>query len=70
MKCTNRKNLYKSFPKDINLNKISTGCAPCLNETLQIHRKINNRSLNQIKTGEIKEIVNSLFKDKKIKEKI
>ena len=43
------------------LNKSSTGCAPCLNETLKIVRKINNRPLNEIKINEIKAIVRSIF---------
>ena len=44
-----------------NLNKSSTGCAPCLNEALKIDRKIYNRPLNEIKINEIKAIVRSIF---------
>ena len=47
------------------LNKSSTGCAPCLNEALKIERKINKKSLHDIKINEIKEIVNSIFKSSK-----
>tara|TARA_Y100001970_G_scaffold282271_1_gene394781 strand:+ start:590 stop:835 length:246 start_codon:yes stop_codon:yes gene_type:complete len=63
MKRTNRRELYlnQSSPKEYNLNKISTGCAPCLQEALKIERQVNNRSLNEIKISEIKEIVNSIF---------
>ena len=67
MKRTNKRefNLNQSSPIKINLNKISTGCAPCLNEALKIERQINNRSLSEIKINEIKEIVRSIFKDSK-----
>ena len=67
MKRTNRKefNLKQTSPKEYNLNKISTGCAPCLKEVLKIDRIVNNRSLNEIKINEIKDIVNSIFESSK-----
>ena len=43
------------------LNKSSTGCAPCLNEALKIDRQINERPLNEMKINEIKKIVRSIF---------
>ena len=49
----------------IDLNKSSTGCTPCLNEADKIKKKVNNRSLNEIKINEIKKIVNSIFENKK-----
>ena len=49
----------------IDLNKSSTGCTPCLNEADKIKKKVNNRSLNEIKISEIKKIVNSIFENKK-----
>ena len=49
----------------IDLNKSSTGCAPCLKEALKIDKQINGRSLNEIKINEIKEIVRSIFKSLK-----
>ena len=63
MKRTNRKELYlnQSSPKEYNLNKSPTGCAPCLKEALKIDRQINGRSLNEIKINEIKTIVRSIF---------
>ena len=63
MKRTNRRELYlnQSSPKEYNLNKKSIGCAPCFKEALKIERQVNNRSLNEIKISEIKEIVNSIF---------
>ena len=56
--------------KDLNepsfdLNKFSTGCAPCLSEALKIGKLVNNRSLNEIKINEIKKIVNSIFDSSK-----
>ena len=47
------------------LNKSSTGCAPCLNEALKIDRQINERPLNEIKIEEIKKIVRSIFQSSK-----
>ena len=58
-------NLNRSSRINYNLNRISTGCAPCLNEALKIERQINGRSLNEIKINEIKKIVRSIFKSKK-----
>ncbi len=59
------KNMRRTDRKDLNplynLNKSSTGCAPCLNEALKIEKKVNKRSLNEIKISEIKKIVNSIF---------
>ena len=67
MKRTNRKELYldQSSPKVYDLNKILTGCAPCLKEALKIDRQVDGRSLNQIKIDEIKTIVRSIFKRSK-----
>ena len=64
MKRTNNNNLYlnKTSPKEYNLNKSSTGCAPCVKEALKIDRQVNGRSLNEIKINEIKTIVRSIFK--------
>ena len=64
MKCTNKKEINLNSltsPKEENLNKISTGCAPCLEQALKIERQVNGRSLNEIKINEIKEIVRSIF---------
>ena len=45
----------------IDLNQSSAGCAPCLNEALNIDRQINKRPLNEIKIEEIKKIIRSIF---------
>ena len=67
MKRTNKSefNLDQSSPKAYDLNKSSTGCAPCLSEALKIERQANQRSLNEIKINEIKKIVSSIFMDSK-----
>ena len=48
--------------KDLNLNKLNTGCSPCLNEAKKMQQKISNREVSEIKIQEIKNIVSSLFK--------
>jgi len=64
MKRTNKSELYIKNPL-IDLNKSSTGCAPCLKEDFKIERKVSNRSLHEIKINQIKEIINSIFESKK-----
>ena len=49
----------------IDLNKSTVGCAPCFDEVKNIKKKIHGRTLSEVKIEEIKEIVNSLFEDKK-----
>ena len=61
MKRANKRELDLNKPL-IDLNKSSTGCAPCLNEALKIDRQVNKRSLNEMKIDEIKTIVRSIFK--------
>ena len=48
----------------INLNKLKTGCSPCLSEANKIKLKIGQRKVSDIKIDEIKKIVSSLFYDK------
>ena len=60
MKRTDKEKIDLNNPL-IDLNKSSTGCAPCLNEALKIDRQINKRPLNEIKIEEIKKIVRSIF---------
>ena len=50
--------------KAINLNKLRTGCSPCLSEASKIKLKIGQRKESDIKIDEIKKIVSSLFSDK------
>ena len=66
MKRTNKREFsLNQSSQTYDLNKSSTGCAPCLNEALKIDRKINGRSLNEIKINEIKSIVRSIFSGSK-----
>ena len=66
MKRTAKKefNLNQSS-QEYNLNKLQSGCAPCLQEVIKIDRKISGRSLTEIKIDEIKKIVKSIFEDSK-----
>ena len=50
---------------ELNLNKSSSTCAPCLNEASKIERQINKKSFGEIKIEEIKKIVSSIFDLKK-----
>ena len=59
--------MEKTPSKKINLNTLSTGCDPCLNEVEKIKRKIDNRNVVNIKIDEIKKIVSSIFDDKEFK---
>ena len=64
MKRTNKTefNLNQSSPREYNLNRSLTGCAPCLKEAQKIDRQFNKISLNENKIEEIKKIVRSIFK--------
>ena len=64
MKRTYKGELSLNKPS-FDLNKSPYGCAPCLEEALKIDRKINRRSLNEIKIDEIKTIVKSIFESSK-----
>ena len=55
----------RTLKKSLNLNKLKTGCSHCFNEVKKIERKIANREISEIKIEEIKNIVSSLFKEKK-----
>ena len=50
--------------KNLNLNKLKTGCSPCLKEVKIMQQKIAKRQISDIKIQEIKNIVSSLFKEK------
>jgi hypothetical protein len=52
----------RRIKKDLNLNKLKTGCSPCLNEAKKMQQKISNREVSKIKIQEIKKIVSSLFR--------
>ena len=63
MKRTYKRELILDKPS-FDLNKSSSGCAPCLREVSKIDRQVNGRSLNQIRINEIKTIVRLIFDEK------
>ena len=56
--------MRRTIKKDLNLNKLKTGCSPCLKEVKKMQQKIAKRQIADIKIQEIKNIVSSLFKKK------
>ena len=54
--------MRRTNKKDLNLNKLKTGCSPCLNEVRKMQQKLSDREVSEIKIQEIKKIVSSLFK--------
>ena len=54
--------MRRTIKKNLNLNKLKTGCSPCLNEVKKMQQKISNREITDIKIEETKKIVSSLFK--------
>ena len=62
MKRTNKRKTDLNKPS-FDLNKLSTGCAPCLKEALKIDRQIKDKPLNEIKIEKIKRIVRSIFRN-------
>jgi hypothetical protein len=48
--------------KNLNLNKLKTGCSPCLLEVKKMQQKLSDKDISKIKIEEIKKIVSSLFK--------
>ena len=54
--------MRRTNKKDLNLNKLKTGCSPCLNEAKKMQQKISDRDISKIKIQEIKKIVSSLFR--------
>jgi hypothetical protein len=53
--------MRRTNKKDLNLNRLKTGCSPCLNEAIKMQQKLSNREVSEIKIEEIKKIVSSLF---------
>ena len=54
--------MRRTIKKEINLNKLKTGCSPCMREAQIMEQKISNRDITEIKIDEIKNIVSSMFK--------
>ena len=53
--------MRRTKKKTINLNKLRTGCSPCMNQAKIMEQKISNRNISEIKIKEIKNIVSSMF---------
>ena len=56
--------MRRAVKKEINLNKLKTGCSPCLNEANKMKQKISSRKVSDLKIEEIKVIVSSIFNKK------
>ena len=54
--------MRRTIKKEINLNKLNTGCSPCVSEAKKMEQKISNRKVSEIKIEEVKVIVSSMFK--------
>ena len=54
--------MRRATKKGINLNKLNTGCSPCIREAKKMEQKISNRKVSEIKIEEVKKIVSSMFK--------
>ena len=54
--------MRRTKKKEINLNKLKTGCSPCMSEAKKMERRISNRKVSEIKIEEIKTIISSMFK--------
>mgnify|MGYP001354472987 FL=1 len=54
--------MRRAIKKEINLNKLKTGCSPCMKEAKIMEQKISKRNISEIKIDEIKSIVSSMFK--------
>ncbi len=54
--------MRRTIKKEINLNKLKTGCSPCMTEAKKMEQRISNRDISEIKIEEVKSIVSSMFK--------
>ena len=54
--------MRRTSKKNLDLNKLNTGCSPCKNQAKKMQKKILNRNIAEIGTPEVNKIVSSLFK--------
>ena len=54
--------MRRTIKKEVNLNKLKTGCSPCMIEAKKMEQRISNRNISEIKIDEVKLIVSSMFK--------
>jgi len=52
----------RTTKNEINLNKLKTGCSPCMSEAKKMEQKLSNRKISEIKIEEVKKIVSTMFK--------
>ena len=50
--------------KKHNLNKLNTGCTPCINEAKKMEKIFSNKNITEMKIDEIKKIISSMFNKK------
>ena len=46
------------------MNRLKTGCSPCMNQAKMMEQRISNRKVSEIKIEEVKEIISSMFEKK------
>ena len=56
--------MRRTIGKKVNLNKLKTGCSPCMSEAKKMEQKISNRRVSEIKIEEVKSIISSMFENK------
>ena len=54
--------MRRTIKKEINFNKLKSGCSPCMSEVKKMEQKIFNREVSEIEIKEVKEMVSSMFK--------
>ena len=54
--------MRRAVKKVVNLNKLKTGCSPCIREAKNMEQKISNRKISELKIEEVKTIISSMFK--------
>ncbi len=47
----------EKFISEVDLNKSSVACSPCLKECKKINKRINNRKISEIKIEEVPHIL-------------
>jgi len=56
--------MMRTSKNNINLNKLKTGCSPCMLKAKKMEQKISSRKISEIKIEEVKTIISSMFKEK------
>ena len=54
--------MKRTIKREVNLNKLKTGCSLCISEAKKMEQKISNREVSEMKIEELKVIVSSMFK--------